>query len=116
MVGVGFTLVTLKIAKGEHVEYADVIPPLKMVWQYAAALLIAGFLMVIGFILLIIPGIYFALRFSMVRFAVLDGAGIVGSLEKSGDLTRGVKWHVLGFLVVIAFSTRPGCSCSASDS
>ena len=108
VVGVGFTLVTLKIAKGEHVEYTDVMPPPKLVWEYTIASVLAGLLIALGFILLIIPGFYFALRFSMMRFAVLEGAGIMGSLEKSGKLTEGVKWRLLGFLITIGLLNALG--------
>ncbi len=68
MVGVGLTLITLRIAQGKHVTYREIIPPLEVLWRYAAANILAGLIIVGGFILFIIPGIYFALRFSMVRF------------------------------------------------
>lgn len=43
---------------------------------------------------------YIALRYSMSRFEVLDGACIVESLRKSTVITRGVKWKLLGFMIV----------------
>ena len=101
VVGVGLTLITLRIAQGKHVEYKNIIPPLQMLWHYALANILAGIIIVVGFILFIVPGIYFALRFSMVRFAVIEGAGITGSLRKSSDLTDGIKWKLLAFLLVI---------------
>ncbi len=102
ILGIGLTLITLKIAKGEHVAYADVVPPLKLAWEYILASLLAGFVILLGFILLIIPGIYLSLRFSMLRFAVLEGAGITGSIKKSGKITEGVKWKLLGFFIIVA--------------
>ncbi|HVV38932.1 MAG TPA: hypothetical protein VHD31_01245 [Candidatus Paceibacterota bacterium] len=102
VVGIGLTLVTLKIAKHEHVSYGDIIPPLKLSWNYILATMLAALITAVGLILLIIPGIYFALRFSMVRFVILEGGGVMASLEKSGTLTQGIKWKLLGFFVVIA--------------
>jgi uncharacterized membrane protein len=52
-------------------------------------------------VLLIIPGIYLALRYGMVRFAVIDGASVTDSLRKSAELTQGVKWHLLWFILSI---------------
>ncbi|HVV15086.1 MAG TPA: hypothetical protein VHD55_01655 [Candidatus Paceibacterota bacterium] len=98
--GVGFVLIMLKIAKGERAQYADILPPVRLVWTYLLASLAAGLLILLGFVLLIIPGIYLSLRFSMVRFAVLEGAGVKESLKKSGAMTRGVKWKLLGFLLL----------------
>ena len=102
VIGIGLTLITLKIAKGESVIYGDIIPPLKLAWEYILASLLAGFITLLGFILLIIPGIYLSLRFSMVRFAVLEGTGITGSLKKSGKITDGVKWKLFGFIIIVA--------------
>ncbi len=100
-VGVGFTIITLKLAKGEHTSYSDIMPPLKLVWHYFVANILSGLLVVIGFILLIVPGIYLLLRYSMVRYAVIDGAGITDSLRRSAQMTVGVKWHLLGFFAVL---------------
>lgn len=100
-VGVGFTIITLKLAKGEHASYADILPSGMLVWRYLVANLLTGLLVVIGFILLIIPGIYLLLRYSMVRYSIIDGAGITDSLRHSAHMTMGVKWHLLGFFVVL---------------
>jgi uncharacterized membrane protein len=51
--------------------------------------------------LLIIPGIYLMLRYSMVRFAVIDGASVTDSLRKSAELSQGVKWHLLWFILAV---------------
>ena len=99
--GVGLVLVTLRIAQGRHASYENIVPPLQTLWQYAVAHLLAGLIILLGLILLIVPGIYFIIRFSMVRFLVLEGAGIKGSLKKSGELTEGIKWQLLGFLIVL---------------
>ena len=99
--GVGATLISLKLAKGEHAVYADIVPPARLIWWYVCASILAGLIVVLGLILLIIPGIYFVLRYSMVRFAILEGAGITESLGKSAKMTEGVKWHLLGFFAVM---------------
>lgn len=99
--GIGLTYITLKLSKGEHTIYGDIIPPLPLVWQFFAASVLSALIVVGGLILLIVPGVYFALRFSMVRFAALEGAGIRGSLRRSTDLTKGVKWRLLGFLLAV---------------
>jgi len=49
----------------------------------------------------LVVAIYIALRYSMSRFEVLDGAGILESLRKSATITRGVKWKLVGFGIVL---------------
>ncbi len=100
VLGIGFTLITLKIAKGESVSYSDFIPPFRTIGEFLCTSILTGLMIVGGLILLIVPGIYLALRFSMTRFAVLEGGGILGSLRASTTLTQGIKWHLLKFFVV----------------
>ena len=101
VLGTGLLLITLRVARGEPIEYKQIVPPMSLVWKVFLASLLIGVLVFAGLILLVIPGIYFALRFSMVRFAVLDGAGVMESFEKSTKLTDGYKWQLLGFFAVI---------------
>lgn len=56
------------------------------------------------FIMLVAMGfaIYFAVRYSMARLAVLEGADILESLPKSTKLTHGIKWRLVLFALAIA--------------
>ncbi|HEY5383172.1 MAG TPA: hypothetical protein VIJ88_01310 [Candidatus Paceibacterota bacterium] len=99
--GVGLTVIVLKLARGERASYSDLMPKGELVWRFFIAGLLSGIFMAIGLVLLIIPGVYLMLRYSMVRFAVIDGASITESLRKSAELTQGVKWHLLGFVLII---------------
>ncbi len=112
VIGIGLTYVCLKIAKGQGPTYGDVAPPLPLLWQFVAASFITGIIMFVGFLLLIIPGIYFMLRYSLVRFAALEeGMGIVGALHASAKATAGVKWRLLLFLLVIIAINLLGALC-----
>lgn len=101
VVGAGFANVALKLSKSQHTDYADIIPPLGIVWEYAVATLLVVLIILGGFILLIIPAFYFALRYMFVNFAVLEGEGITGSLRASAKMTLGVKWKLLKFGIVM---------------
>lgn len=100
--GAGAMHIALKLAHGTHAHYRDIMPPFTLVWPYFLSGLLAGLATLAGLILLVIPGIYLALRFSMARFAVLEGARPVESLRKSTHITRGHRWHLLGFFLVLA--------------
>ena len=131
VVGVGLTYITLRLAQGKHTELKDIIPPLEVLWRYFASSLLVGlialgivlvlalgvlalgalsgglqtsiFPMWVGFGVLVgvIALVYISLRFSMVRYAILDGAEIGESLTKSIEITKGHLWHLLGFLLVL---------------
>jgi hypothetical protein len=56
----------------------------------------------IGFMLLIIPGIILALMWWVyVPAIVVERKGIIEAFGRSRELTRGRRWHILGLLVVL---------------
>lgn len=75
------------------------------------ASLVVGLLVMVGFLLLILPGIYLVLRFSLVvPTMVLERLDIRRSIERSGDLTRGdlgriFVVYLLYFLLVMVFGS-----------
>jgi uncharacterized membrane protein len=72
-----------------------------LVWRFFAASFVAGVGIVAGLILLVIPGIFLLVRLSMTRFAVVEGAGIIGSLRRSWRQTRGHGWRLFGFFLTL---------------
>jgi uncharacterized membrane protein len=62
-----------------------------------------------GLILLIIPGIFWAVRFSFSPIVVIDTKlGPVASMKESWAITKGQFWKILGFWVVIGLFNLAG--------
>ncbi|MEA3324508.1 MAG: hypothetical protein U9Q37_05135 [Euryarchaeota archaeon] len=58
-------------------------------------LILYGFIVVGGLILLTIPGIIWAIKFQFFDYLIVDkGLGPIDALEKSSEITRGVKWDL----------------------
>ena len=75
-------------------------------------LLLAGIATDVGFIFLIIPGIYLLLRFSQVQFLVFDkNLSTTDSLGQSGVLTQGVILPLLGFSILSTLIVFAGFLC-----
>lgn len=75
-------------------------------WRRGAALfgasLCYGFCVVIGFVLLLIPGLWVSIAFLFCFYAViLDGKGAIASLRYSQDLVRGHWWRTAAIVTVI---------------
>ena len=69
------------------------------------AVLLAAIGIVLGFIALIVPGIFLAIRWYFVPQAVVvDGRRVTGALERSWELVRGSGWRVLGILIVVSLA------------
>lgn len=64
---------------------------------------LSGILVLIGLILVVIPGIYLAVRFTVAsQAAVLEREGVTDSLRRSWRLVEGKWWHVFGIVVVVS--------------
>lgn len=87
-----------KVKNGESVFGG--ITPDKLLKVILASIIVNA-LIFIGFILLIIPGIYLALRFSQVTNAIMDkNMGVMEAMRESSRLTEGVKWNLIAFYIV----------------
>jgi len=65
--------------------------------------IVAGLGMILGFILLIVPGLILAVIWSASTGAVvIEGRGVFESLQRSRDLTRGYRWPIFGLVVIYA--------------
>ena len=93
----GITYSYLRTARGEPPQFDDVIRMFK--FNYLAVVLssiVVGVAVAIGFILLIIPGIYIGARLSLVSFLVADqGLGVDAALRESWRLTNGKVWLII---------------------
>ncbi|WP_120495244.1 hypothetical protein [Kiloniella sp. EL199] len=64
--------------------------------------LLAYIAIVIGIVLLIVPGIFAAICFFVViPVVVVERPGIFASLGRSADLTKGNRWSILGLFLII---------------
>jgi uncharacterized membrane protein len=72
-------------------------------WKFLAASLLLGLAIVIGFLLLIVPGVIFTLMFMFATFIVVDRElGPIEAMKESKRLAHGHKWALLGFVLVLA--------------
>jgi uncharacterized membrane protein len=82
-------------------------------WKMLGTGILYFLIVLAGTILLIIPGIYWAVRYRFSMYAVIDeGLGPVDAIKRSGQLTRGVWWHLfLFYLVMIGINIIGTCLC-----
>jgi uncharacterized membrane protein len=78
-------------------------------WKYLLASFLLGITIAIGFVLLIVPGIIFTLMFLFTTFIVVDRElGPIDAMKESHRITRGHKWPLLGFLVLLMLINLAG--------
>lgn len=69
---------------------------------YILVSLLSSLIVFAGTLLLVIPGIYFALRFFFAETIFVDkGYPVWKNFQESTKLTDGIKWQLLGLMVVL---------------
>jgi uncharacterized membrane protein len=81
----------------------------KRLWHYFLANALYGLAIFGGFILLVIPGIYFAIKYCFVPYLVIDkNAGIKEAFQTSAKMTQGIMWKLLGLGILQIFIVFAG--------
>ena len=99
----------LRFCSGETADFEDLYNEYPKFVDMLIGMILYGLIILAGFILLIIPGIYWAIRYHYVGYLIIDqNMKPVAALKRSGELTRGVWWHLLGFWIVMWALTMLG--------
>jgi uncharacterized membrane protein len=95
----------------ESVTIKDLWAPHQF-WKYVGASILVGLIVVIGFILLIVPGIIWGLRYMFVPYLVIDRKlKPFEALKESARITYGFKWQLLGLLGLLLLVNILGFIC-----
>lgn len=105
MVGLSLVSISLIISRDHHFTFSDLFTPLlsaKRVLKFALLTLIYVASVMIGTVLLIVPGIYIAVRFKFFPFIAVEheNASIEDLIKMTEKVTRGHFWPVLAFLLL----------------
>lgn len=98
----------LKAARDDDIEVKDMFEAFRCYWDAVLASLLVGLIVVVGTILLIVPGIIFACKFAFVPYLVIDRKmKAIDSMNESWRMTGGYAWKVfliglLGLPIFIA--------------
>jgi uncharacterized membrane protein len=103
LITLGWFRIALEVTNGVKPEVGDVFKA-----QGYGPFILASILFyigaIIGFILLIVPGIIFVATFGFYGFVIAqrgDGVGVTESLQRSAEITRGHRWQLFGMAIVL---------------
>ncbi len=109
LINMGVINISIKFAKKEHPTYADLMTTVEKFLNFFIASILYGLLVFVGMILLIVPGIYWAIKYQYYGYLIIDkNLGAIDALKKSAELTDGVKGDLLGFGVVLGLVNLVG--------
>jgi hypothetical protein len=99
----GMTKLYLNILDHKDPKIGDLFSQARRAWPYFAVKFLYGLIVMGGFILFVIPGIYWALEFSLAPWLVVDkNMKVMDAFRESARLTNGYKWDILAFYKVMS--------------
>lgn len=98
----GLIMIGVKIARGEQVSGTEVFAHFDKVLPLAVGMVLMYLLMTLGFILLILPGIYLAIAYVMMLPLIVDkNLGPWQALETSRKAVTKHWFPIFGFMIVL---------------
>ncbi|MDD5083808.1 MAG: hypothetical protein PHT88_02610 [Candidatus Moranbacteria bacterium] len=102
VIDAGLISVMLSLYDGRAVKIADIFSQYPITFRYFVANVVYGIMVFAGLLLLVIPGVYLALRYQFYKYFLIDKrTDVVESLRESARITEGHKWQLLRFALVI---------------
>ena len=100
----------LRLCDAEKITVADIF---KLSWSavfnYIIASFLYGLIVVAGTILLIVPGIIWAIKYGFYGYLILDkGMGPIAAIKRSGAITKGSIWNLYLLFLLIALINMAG--------
>lgn len=109
IVQMGYINIALIFCNGEKPRYSDFFAIYPLVFRYLIASLLYGLIAIGGYILLIIPGIIWSIKFQFFGYFIVEQkCGIIEALKRSAAITKDIKWELLLFGIVLYFINMLG--------
>jgi uncharacterized membrane protein len=94
-IGYGVSFAYLKAARDDPLDVKDMFAAFHNYWNAVLASLLTGVIIVIGFVLLIVPGIIFACKLAFTPYLVVDRKmPVIEAIGESWRMTGGHAWKV----------------------
>jgi uncharacterized membrane protein len=102
LVGIGYLKILFKIYDKQEADPKELFSNVRKIWDWFVGTLLYSLMVGVGFIFLIVPGVYLMIHFAFFQYFIVDkNFGPIEALKASSKLTDGKKWEVLVLLIVI---------------
>ncbi len=109
VISIGLIEIPLMFLDGKRPDYGHLISGYRHVISYAIASVLYMLIVVGGFILLVVPGIIWAMRFQFFGYLIIDkGLRPIESLKASWAMTKGQVWDLFSFAILLALINIAG--------
>lgn len=102
IIGMGLIRIAIRFYDNGKAEFSDLFCCLHIFFKYLLGSILYGLIVSVGIILLVIPGIIWAIKFYFFGYLIVDkNLGPIEALKRSSAITDGSKWDLflLGLLL-----------------
>ena len=112
VIGIGIIKISLSFCDEHKPPVGTLFNANGCFWRYAGVMILYGLIILAGYLLLIVPGIIWAVKFCNCKYFVVDkGMGPIDALKACAKTTQGVKWEIFGLFIVLMAINMAGAMC-----
>lgn len=112
IIGIGYNRISLSFCDQVKPPFETLFSFRGIFWKYAIMEFLRGLLVFAGLLMLIIPGIYFALSAFAAPFFIIDyQLSPDQAIKASFRVTKGCRWQLLGFFLLLILLNLGGFLC-----
>jgi len=103
--------IVLRFVDKKKSEISDLFAffDIKTLYRFFLISFLYSLMVIVGTILFVVPGIYFSVKYAFAPYIFVDkGGGVFDAFSKSAEITRGVKWKLFVFEILIALVMLAG--------
>ncbi len=99
---IGMIKLILAMVRDQQIDYSELFGGGKYLLQYLLGSLVTGLVMFLGYLLLIVPGIIWSIKYMFTLMLVVDeGMDFSLAMKESAQMTVGIKWQLFCFAVAL---------------
>lgn len=112
VVQMGLIKVSLNYCDGLKVELDDLLSTFSLLISFLAGSVLYFMIILAGLVLFIIPGFIWGVKYSLFAYFIVDkGMGPLEALKESGKATKGTKWDLFLFGLLLGLINIAGFLC-----
>jgi uncharacterized membrane protein len=103
LISIGVIKIALRFVSGSTSKLKELFSGAGLIINYVVSSVLYGLVVFFGFILLVVPGIIFAVRFQFYQYLVVDkNMGPIEALKVSWHITDGSFWNLVLYWLLVA--------------
>jgi len=112
VITMGQMKIALSFVDNREPELADLFSCIHLVFKYILATILYSLIVLAGFLLLIVPGIIWSLKYSQYIYLIVDREmDPLEALKESGRITFGAKWDLFVLALLVSIINLLGLLC-----